>query len=168
MVAALGSFLLTRGDAREEGKAGTANTLSGPAGARYTMSQDPNWQRLTGGALEGQPGRPLWVLRRKDGKGLIAVRREGRAPRSFRTFTKQLDSEFERRIPDFRKRSSRTLRIKAGDAFFYSYIRERRGTVHSVVLVPAGTGSYVLNSLVQGGEPDAARELGRMILSFDA
>ena len=168
VVAALMSFLVTRGESTPHGTARTGKTISGPAGTGYTIWQDGDWRSLTGQALIEQPGDPLAVLRRKDGRGLLVVRGEGRAPRSFENFTKLLDREFERRIPDFRKRSSRTLRIRAGRAFFYSYIRERRGTVHSIVLVPAGARSYVLNAVVQGDERDAAEELGRMIVSFDA
>jgi hypothetical protein len=167
VVAALVSFLLTRGDSGE-GKARAGAGVSGSARTSYTISKDANWQWLTGKALAEQPGEPLSVMRRKDGTGLLVVRGEGRAPESLRNFTKQLDREFERRIPDFQKRSARTLRIEAGEAFVYSYIRERRGTVHSVVLVPAGARSYVLDSVVQGGEADTAKELGRMIVSFDA
>ena len=107
-------------------------------------------------------------MRREDGKGFLVIRREGKPPASIEAFTKDLDKEFAKRLPDFQKRTTRSLKIRAGQAYFYSYIRKRKGTVHSVVLVPAAKGSYVLNTVARGGEEDVARELGRMIVSFDA
>jgi len=48
----------------------------------------------------------------------------------------------------------------------YSYLRERRGTVHTILIVPAGSRSYVLNSVSQPGADDAAREIGEIMTSF--
>jgi hypothetical protein len=167
VLAALVSFLLVRASG-DGGRSGASTTVTGPKGTSYRLAVPEGWQSLGGEALARQGGNALTVLRRRDGKGFLVVRAEGRAPESFRSFTRQLDREFEKRVPDFERRSTRTLRIKAGPAYFYSYIRRRRGTVHSVVLVPAGQRSYVLNTIAPGGEDDVARQLGRMIVSFDA
>ncbi|MEA2394128.1 MAG: hypothetical protein QOJ82_2019 [Solirubrobacteraceae bacterium] len=56
------------------------------------------------------------------------------------------------------RRSARILRN--------SYIRERRGSVHSVVVVPAGRRSYVLTTVSQAGRKDVAREIGGIVTSF--
>jgi hypothetical protein len=150
---------LTSGDDRR--------TVTGPAGNDYRVVLPSGWRSLPNGELTNLPGRPLGVLRRDDGKGLVVIRREGRPPASFSAFAKQLDREFERRLPDFQRRSVRALQIGAGRAWFYSYIRTRSGTAHSVVLVPADGGSYVLNTVARGGEQAVAKEIGRMIISFE-
>jgi hypothetical protein len=38
--------------------------------------------------------------------------------------------------------------------------------VHTVVLVPNGKQSYVLNTVSRGGSEDVARQVARIILSF--
>ena len=141
---------------------------AGPADSPFRLSVPKGWRNLSEQELGALPGKPAAVIRREDGKGFVVVRREGRPPKSFQSFTKDLDKEFEKRVPDFQKRTTRTLKIKAGEAFFYSYIRKRAGTVHSVVLVPAQKGSYVLNTVAKGGEDEVAKELGRLIVSFDS
>jgi hypothetical protein len=59
------------------------------------------------------------------------------------------------------------VKIKAGLALFYSYIRKTKGTAHSVVVVPGRSQSYVLNAVVPAGENQIARQVGAMIRSFD-
>lgn len=168
LLAALVSFLIARGSGDDAKDSASNNAVKGPKGTTYRIPVAEGWQSLKGEALAEQPGDPLTVLRRKDGKGFLVIRAEGRAPTSFATFTKELDREFKKRVPDFQRRSARTLRIKAGPAYFYSYIRKEQGTVHSVVLVPAGQRSYVLNTIAPGGEDEIAKQLGNMIVNFDA
>ena len=167
LIAAVISFAVAR-DSGDEKSAAQSGNVTGPKGTTYRLPVADGWQSLKGEALAQQPGKPLTVLRRKDGKGFLVIRAEGRAPGSFAAFTKQLDAEFKKRVPDFQRRSTRTLRIKAGPAYFYSYIRKEQGTVHSVVFVPAGQRSYVLNTIAPGGEDEIAKQLGRMIVNFDA
>ena len=141
--------------------------VAGPANAPFRVNVPNSWRTFTQAELSALPGDPVAVMRRKDGKGFLVVRQEGKSPKSFESFTSELDRELERKLPDFQKRTGRTLQIKAGPAFFYSYIRKRGGTVHTVVVVPAGNRSYALNTVAQGGEDDVAKEIGRMIVSFD-
>ena len=162
LVVALAAFLLigTLGGGDE--------ALKGSSGETFNLTLPRGWRALSQEELATLPGKPVGVVRREDGKGFLVIRREGRPPGSIKTFSKQLDAEFKKRLPDFQKRTTRSLKIRAGRAFFYSYIRRRKGTVHSVVVAPAPKGSYVLNTVAKGGEEDVARQLGRMIVSFDS
>jgi hypothetical protein len=147
---------------------GGPDTVSGgSASAPFKVAVPEGWKALPSDKLASMPGKPLGVIQREDGTGFLVVRQDGKAPKSFDAFTKDLDKEFKKRVPDFQKRSTRTLKIKAGGAFFYSYIRKNAGTVHSVVLIPGPKGSYVLNTVAKGGEDQVAKELGRMIVNFD-
>lgn len=141
--------------------------VKGSSDAAFKLNVPDTWVTLSGKEVEKMPGKPLTVLRRKDGLGFLIVREEGAAPKSFEAFTRQLDKEFKQRIPDFQRRSVRTLKVAAGPAFFYSYIRKKEGTVNSVVIVPNGNRSYAINTVAKGGENDVAKELGKMIVSFD-
>jgi hypothetical protein len=126
-----------------------------------------SWRSFSKEELAKAPGKPLAVLRRKDGKGFLVVRRSGRMPADVNAFTAQLDKEFKARFKDFQRQSAKTVEVRAGKAFFYSYIRKSTGTVNSVTIAPAPKGTFTLNGVSKGGEKDVARELGRMIVSFD-
>jgi hypothetical protein len=146
----------------------SSNKLTGTSKDSFTLSYPSSWRPLTGRALDRQPGNPLAVVRRKDGKGFVVLRKEGRAPKNFTAFSADLNRALDKRVPDFQKRSSKVIEIGAGKAFFFSYIRRTKGTVHTVVLVPDGKRSYVLNTVSRGGAEDVARQVARMILSFKA
>lgn len=143
------------------------NIIEGPPGDAFTIDFPAGWHSLRSEELETLPGRPLGVLRRDDGKGFVVIRKEKRATSDFTKLGRELDGELARRLKDFKKQSARTVKLRAGQAFFYSYVLTGRGTVHSIVIVPAGARSYVLNTVAQGGENAVAREIGRIVVSFD-
>jgi hypothetical protein len=140
--------------------------LKGGAEDNFTLSYPSAWRPLSSEELAKLPGQPLAVVRRKDGKGFVVLRKEGRAPKNLTSFSGDLTRALDKRIPDFQKRSSKTIKLNGGTAFFYSYIRKTKGTVHSVVLVPDGKQSYVLNTVSSGGSEQVARQVARIILSF--
>jgi hypothetical protein len=161
LAAAFGVQALT-GD---EGKKGE---LKGSAGNEtFKLSYPEGWGPVARDKLSSLPGKPLAVVRRGDGKGYVVLRREGRAPTNFNAFSADLNRELKKRVPDYQRQSSRIVQLRAGKAFFFSYIRKRAGTVHTVVVVPAGDRSYALNTVSQGGSEKVARETARIILSFD-
>jgi hypothetical protein len=162
---ALALFLLINGH-DDKGKSG--GQLSGTSKDNFTLSYPASWVPLSSDELAKQPGRPLAVVRRKDGQGLLVLRKEGRAPQNFTSFSSDLSRALDKRVPDYQKRSSKVIRIAAGQAFFFSYIRKQKGTVHTIVLVPAGKQSYVLNTVSSGQSQGVAREIARIILSFKA
>jgi hypothetical protein len=142
--------------------------LQGGSKDGFTLSYPSSWRPLSSKELAKLPGNPVAVVRRKDGKGFVVLRKEGRAPKNLSAFSGDLTKALDKRVPDFQKRSSKIIKIGAGKAFFYSYIRKAKGTVHTVVLVPNGKTSYVLNTVSRGGSEDVARQVARIILSFKA
>ena len=146
----------------------SSNKVTGTSKDSFTLSYPSSWRPLSSKELDKLPGSPLAVVRRKDGKGFVVLRKEGRTPKNLTAFSGDLTRALDKRVPDFQKRSSKTIKIGAGKAFFYSYIRKTNGTVHTVVLVPDGKRSYVLNTVSHGGAEDVARQVARIILSFKA
>ena len=108
------------------------------------------------------------MLRRKDGSGILVIRRAGKLPADLNAFTLRLDRQFRGRFHSaFARQSAKVLNQRSGKAFNYVYINKAKGTVNSVTVVPAKHGSFTLNSVAQGGKKDVAGEIGRMIVSFD-
>lgn len=150
------------------GSVDEGGTVEGFSGDTFKINYPARWQPLSKDELGELPGNPRAVLRSEDGRGLVVVRREKRAPRNFGKLTGELTRVLGKRVPDFQKGSSRIVRIRAGRAFMYSYIRKRRGTVHTVVIAPAGGRSYSINTVSPGGADRIAREIAGILLSFDA
>jgi hypothetical protein len=142
--------------------------LTGSGGNDFSLSYPSGWQELSAKELGTAPGSPIAGVRRDDSTGFVFVRREGRAPKNFGAFSSQFTRELDQRLPDFQKRSARIVKTAGGNAFFYSYIRKQKGTVHTVVVVPDGDRSYALNTVSQGGQEKTAREIAQIILSFKA
>ena len=165
LAVAAGAFALGRGGEHST----TARVLKGPSGDRFSIHYPSNWRPLSKDELALVGGSPLAALRRKDKSGFVIVRREkGRAGGDLQRFTSSLIKELKRKVPDFKARTAKVIKIRSGKAFFISYIRKRAGTVHGLVLVPAGSKTYTLNTVSAGKAPVTAREIGRIILSFDA
>lgn len=142
-------------------------SVKGVSGDELSVEVPDGWTRLSGDELASLPGDPLAVFRRDDGEGLVIINsQKGRAGK-FTTVARQLDKRLERRIPDFRKVRSRTVRVEAGTALLYSYARRRKGTAHTLIVVPAGDHSYTINAAVSAGSQEAARQAGKIIFSFD-
>jgi hypothetical protein len=160
LIVYLAANALFGGDGSKKGE------LKGSSKDSYALSYPSSWRPLSGKELDRVPGSPLAVVRRKDGKGFVFLRKEGRSPKNLTAFSGDLTKALDKRVPDFQKRSAKTVKINGQNAFFYSYIRKAKGTVHTVVLVPNGKQSYVLNTVSRGGSEDVARQVARIILSF--
>jgi hypothetical protein len=163
--AAAAAILIFLGGSNDKG-----GTVKGPNKANaFTISYPDAWRPLSASKVAGLPGHPLAVLRRSDGKGYVVVRRErGTPPANLTKLGASLGAQLKKRVPDLQLRSTKTVKIRAGNALFTSYIRKKTGTVQSVVVVPAGNRTFTLNTVSRGGANNVAREIGRMILSFDA
>jgi hypothetical protein len=158
----VGAFFVVRALTNDEG-----GTLKGSGGATFSLDYPSNWSALSKDELAKQPGSPLGELRRDGRSGLIIVRSEQKRARSDPKFARQVERELSHRFPDFQKGSSKVIRTRAGSAFYLSYSRSKAGTVNTVVVVPKGTSSYVLDTVSPAGNADAAREIGKIILSFN-
>jgi hypothetical protein len=167
-VVVVGVIVLT-GDGDEEGNGGdkpTTLTVKGASGDEFTLEQPARWTAVSEEQRQALPGRPLAVLRRDDQHGLVIVNVQPGTVKNFDKQVKALDRRLAKAIPDFRKVGARIVRVKSGRALLYSYARSKRGTAHTLLVVPAGKRSYTLNGTVPAGANDAAREVGRILLSF--
>jgi hypothetical protein len=161
------TFFVVRALTDDDDGGGTLRSQSDGAGA-LTLHYPVGWNPDSEAELARLPGSPVAAVRRADRQGIVIVNRQEGATGNFEKVSRQFDRRLKKRISDFRKVSAHPVSIQAGQAFLYSYIRKRRGTVHTIVVVPAGSVTYTLNAVVPAGANDAARQVGAMIRSFDA
>jgi hypothetical protein len=69
-------------------------------------------------------------------------------------------------VPDYEPGTVSTVKTAAGPAFYFSYARTKAGTANSIVVVPDGSSSFVLESASAANDRDAAKDVAAMIGSF--
>jgi hypothetical protein len=164
LVAAGGAFAVTK----LHGGHNAPAFAGGPTSAPFKIARPNGWQSVAPAKLATLKGSPLAVLRRGDGKGLVVINARPKTATNLKGFSQQLDTQLAKRLPDFKRLSARTVTVRAGQAFLYTYLRSSKRTVNTVVVVPGKTRTYVLNAIVPTGARTAARQVGAMLASFDA
>jgi hypothetical protein len=132
----------------------------------FTLEYPETWKPISEDELALFPGSPLLVLEREGNSGLFVVRREAKAAPTKENFGDQLDREISDRVPDYKRGTVRTVETGAGPSFYFSYARTDAGTVNSIVVVPDGSASFVLESASAANDRDAAKDVAAMIGSF--
>jgi hypothetical protein len=162
---AVAAFFVVRALSGDDDNGGK---LEGTAGSRFTLSYPGGWTPLPRDEVAALKGSPVAVVRRDDRRGILVINRQRRITRDLDALSRQLDRRLKRRFGDFRKVSAQRVNVKAGRALLYSYVRKRRGTVHTLLAVQTSSGGYTLNAVIRADARDLARQLGAMFRSFDA
>jgi hypothetical protein len=132
----------------------------------FTLEYPETWTPVSKTKLAQYPGSPQLALERDGNSGLFVVRRESKAAPTQKSFGDELDKEISDRVPDYEPGTVRTVKTGAGAAFYFSYARTKAGTANSIVVVPDGSASFVLESSSPANDRDAAKDVAAMIGSF--
>jgi phage tail protein X len=137
------------------------------AAPRFNLSLPPSWSAVPASRLAAYPGHPVAVLLRKNRTGLIVITSSRSNPKlGLAALGPSLAKNIAARFPDAKTVSAKLVTVRAGTAFYYSFVRTKAGTVNGVLVVPAGKVTYQLNSVTPGDQPQAAKEVGQIFLSF--
>jgi hypothetical protein len=176
LAAAVALVLLLRGGDDESGS-DSLNTITvdepapgAPAATPFTLSYPDSWTEVSKEEVGSTAGDTLAILRREGRSGVLVVaQRQTPSNLDLEQLGEKLGKQIQQGIPDAREVAARPTHLPAGDAFVYSFVRERAGTVHSVVVVPSGGVTYVLNSVIPSGDNEAAQEVGEIVrtLTFE-
>ena len=150
----VGAIALFGGDGGDDGQ----ETIKGPAGDEFTLFKPDGWQEVSGDELALIPGKPLAVLRRDEGQGLVTVT----APTEAGSNNEDAAAEHDKRL----KVGARIVEVKAGRALLYSYVRTKKATAHTLLVVPGPERTYTVNAVIPAGAEDAARDVGEILNSF--
>ena len=157
-----GAIVLLSGD-DEDGDA----SITGPPSHAFTLLRPEGWTTVGDAERALVPGKPLAVLRREEGGGLVTVNAPAQREQDLDAIAAQLDKRLRKEIGDFRKVGARVVDVQAGTALLYSYARTDAGTAHTLLVVPTARRTYTVNAAVPAGAEDAAKEVGKILLSFD-
>jgi len=157
----IGALVVLGGDDEQEA------TIKGPHGREFTLLRPDGWSEVGAEERNLIPGEPLAVMRREEGEGLVTVTAPADREQDVDAIAAELDRRLAKAIPDFRKVAARVVRVAAGRALLYSYVRTKKATAHTLLVVPGPDVTYTVNAVVPAGAEDAARDVGEILNSFD-
>lgn len=177
LAAAVALVLLLRSGDDDDSGSDTLNTITvdepapgASAAPPFTLSYPDSWSEVSKEEIGSAAGDTVAILRREGRSGVLVVaQRQTPDNLDLQQLGEKLGKQIRQGIPDAREVAARPTHLPAGDAFVYSFVRERAGTVHSVVVVPSGGVTYVLNSVIPSGNDEAAQEVGEIVrtLTFE-
>lgn len=132
----------------------------------FTLRYPKGWQKLSKDDLEQARNAGVTGVKRTDETGILFVQEGGKLDGDLATMGDQLTATFKKRLKDFKHVKTATVKLPAGEALSYTFVRGG-SSVQNLVVVPSGDKTYTLNSIVQGDAQDAAREVAGIIRSFD-
>jgi hypothetical protein len=137
------------------------------AGKGFALEYPATWTPISEKKLAQYPGPPQLVLERDGNSGqFVVIHKEAKAAPTKKSFGDELDKQISDRVPDYKPGTVRTVKTAAGPAFYFSYARTDAHTANSIVVVPDGSSSFVLESTSLADDRDAATDIAAMIGSF--
>jgi hypothetical protein len=136
-------------------------------GDDFALAYPAGWAPTRRETLAKMAGHPAAVVRRRDGKGVVIVRRKGTPEdQSLRAMTRDLNAGLTKRFSDFRFVSAKVERLRGGNAFLYTFVRTKEKTAQSIALIRVGKTNFTLNAVAASGDVRAAREVAAIVRSF--
>ena len=133
----------------------------------FSLVVPDGWRALRGTELRAVPSAPAAVLRRTDGRGVIVVHERPALKRSPRSLTRDLTAQLERRFRGLQPVSARTVALRGGPAYVYTFARPAAGRVQSIAVAPRAGRTFTLDAVARAGSGDVAAEVGAILRSFD-
>jgi hypothetical protein len=181
-VIAIAAVVLLGGDDKGDKKAAAGKTqtaaaipaslregqeLVGPNGA-FKLRYPKTWKVISPADLGVKEGNPLAAVRQDKGQAFLVVQeQQGKLAESRKAIAAGLTAKLKKDIKDFQFVSSAEVKLPAGDALSYTFVRSQSGQVQNLVVIPKGATTYTLNSVVSGKAEKAATEVSDMIKTFD-
>ena len=125
------------------------------------------WEQLTAKDLGSRAQGTVAGLKREDNGALVLVQRGGKLDASLDEIANELTTRLKKEVKDFRFVSSEQVKLPAGDAVTYTFVRTKSDRVQNLVVIPEGDRTFTLNSVIGGGSKDAAREVAEIVKTFD-
>lgn len=170
VIAVLATLLVTGGGDEPQQASSRAAALKGGKqleAEQFKLDYPKGWERIAGADLGVEEGEPMAAVRRQDGTAQMIVQRAGALAETPQQLSDGLTKRLKKEIEDFRLVRTSQVKIPAGSAISYTFVRTRSGKVQNLTVVPQGKSTYTLNSVVAGDNEQAAREVAAMVRSFD-
>jgi hypothetical protein len=134
----------------------------------FSVALPAGWKALNSRQLDDVPSAPAAVLRREDRRGLVVIRRQAALDRNSRSLTQDLTRQLRRRFRGLRPVAARSVQLRSGPGYVYTFARPQAGTVQSIAVAPLPDRTYTLDAVTSADARDVAAQIGAIVRSFDA
>lgn len=162
VAAAVATVLVTRSGGEDDTPRFRATDKS------FSVVVPQGWRALSDRQLDDIPTTPAAVLRRVDRRGLVVIRRQPALKRSSRPLTEDLTRQLKQRFSGLEPVGARTIQLRTGPAYVYTFARPKTGTVQSIAVTAMKDRTYTLDSVTGASARDVAAQIGDIVRSFDA
>jgi hypothetical protein len=152
---------------RPTGDSAATPTRFRSADQQFSLAVPDGWRALRGGELRAVPSAPAAVLRSADGRGVFIVHERPPLARGARSLTRALTAQVARRFPGVQPVRTRTVALRGGPAYVYTFARPAAGRVQSIAVAPRAGRTYTLDAVAGAGARDVAAQVGAILRSFD-
>jgi hypothetical protein len=169
LVAVAASVLLLTGgddDAPPRKVAPTAGARVLEVDGAFRLTYPTTWEPIDRGELGVVDGVPLGAIRRRDNSAQMIVQRGPRLTEPLARVAADLEKRLKGQLKDFRLVKSGEVKLPAGDALSFAFVRTTSGQVQNLTVIPKGGRTFTLNSVVSGRATDARREIAAIVRSF--
>jgi hypothetical protein len=137
--------------------------LKGPKSA-YTLRYPKGWEEVR----KNVPKDALVsMVKRSDNKATLIVQQRGKLEQDFDEVQSDLTKQLKKEIKDFKLVKANQVKIPAGDALSYTFVRTQSGRVQNLIVVPSKDKTYTLNAVIAAKADTAAREVAAIVRSFN-
>ena len=141
-------------------------TVLGPEGDAFTFVYPAGWKLVSPPVISGKQS-VLVALGTASGGAEVMVHRGGRVASLNRALVTSMDRSLRKAIPDYAFESADRIQLRhGGKALFFSYVRTRTKKLLTITLVPAGSRSYVIDTVSAVADDRAAADIGSILRSF--
>jgi hypothetical protein len=150
------------------GRGGDETPRHRAADRSFSVAVPAGWRALTDRQLDEVPSAPAAVLRRQDRRGLVVIRRQPALERTSGSLTKDLTRQLRKRFSGLKPVGARTVQLRSGPAYVYTFARPKAGTVQSIAVAVMADRTFTLDAITGAGNTDVAAQIGAIVRSFDA
>jgi hypothetical protein len=136
------------------------------AAATFTIHYPKTWHELPKDKLSGYKPTPITAIQRDGAVATILVTAAKTTSEKPATLAAELDQKLKGQLKDYKRVAASIIKLPAGDAFFFAYLRIKQGTLNTLTVLPLGNRSYVFSTVFPSRSKQIASEVVKIMRSI--
>jgi uncharacterized protein (UPF0333 family) len=136
------------------------------AAATFTIHYPKAWHELAADKLTAYKPQPIAAIQRTGGNATILVTAATTTSEKPAALAAELDARLKRQLKDYKRVAASIIKLPAGSAFFFAYLREQQGTLNTLTVLPLGNRSYVFSTVFPSASKRIAAEVVKIMRSI--
>jgi hypothetical protein len=144
----------------------SSTTVSADAASTFTIHYPKTWHEVPQDKLSGYKPLPIAAIQRDKAAATILVTAATTTSEKPATLAAQLDAKLKAQLKDYQRVAASIIKLPAGQAFFFAYLRLKQGTLNTLTVLPLGKRSYVFSTVFPSRSKQIAAEVVKIMHSI--